>query len=393
MNYQTYKAAVSRVRRKHEPINTLFVYGTMRNPYHRKLVTGYDFDTEPAVLYNYRRIHPRNGYPFAIHWRGSKIEGQIIYGITPDVFKKLDEYELEGTLYLRKVVRVLLGESEQFVTTYVYIGIPEALEPYFTKGIEQDDRIEEFVETNINKYLEGREDLCLIGAPMPLPNPGTPATSVCVINVIGDQYPYLVIDNEAGLEHLSRRVMRTIDLMLVVTDPTVRGMAADGIPYSGFLYAGLMIDAAGTPRVLEFNCRLGDPETQPIMMRLRSDLFELIERAMSGKLDETEAEWDRRAALGVVLAAANYPEAPRKGDVISGLDARGDDFHVFHAGTDLADDKVVTAGGRVLCVTALGDSIKMARARAYQVVDAIRFDGMQYRTDIGHRAIEARRPG
>jgi len=175
--------------------------------------------------------------------------------------------------------------------------------------------------------------------------------------------------------------------------PTVRGMAADGIPYSGFLYAGLMVDAAGTPRVLEFNCRLGDPETQPIMMRLRSDLFELIERAMSGKLNETEAEWDRRAALGVVLAAANYPEAPRKGDVISGLDARGEDFHVFHAGTALADDKVVTAGGRVLCVTALGDSIKMARARAYQVVDSIRFDGMQYRTDIGHRAIDARKAG
>jgi len=175
--------------------------------------------------------------------------------------------------------------------------------------------------------------------------------------------------------------------------PTVRGMAADGIPYSGFLYAGLMIDAAGTPRVLEFNCRLGDPETQPIMMRLRSDLFELIERAMNGKLNEIEAEWDRRAALGVVLAAANYPETPRKGDAISGLDARGDDFHVFHAGTTLTDGKVVTAGGRVLCVTALGDSIKMARARAYQVVDAIRFDGMQYRTDIGHRAIDARKAG
>jgi len=175
--------------------------------------------------------------------------------------------------------------------------------------------------------------------------------------------------------------------------PTVRGMAADGIPYSGFLYAGLMIDASGTPRVLEFNCRLGDPETQPIMMRLRSDLFDLIERAITCKLHETEAEWDRRAALGVVLAAAHYPEAPRKGDVISGLQARGEDFHVFHAGTTLADDQVVTAGGRVLCVTALGDSIKMARARAYQVVDRISFAGMQYRTDIGYRAIQARKPG
>jgi phosphoribosylamine--glycine ligase len=173
--------------------------------------------------------------------------------------------------------------------------------------------------------------------------------------------------------------------------PTVRGMAADGIPYSGFLYAGLMIDAGGNPRVLEFNCRLGDPETQPIMMRLRSDLFDLIERAMAGRLSETEAEWDRRTALGVVLAAANYPDTPRKGDVISGLSARGEDFHVFHAGTTLSDGKVLTAGGRVLCVTALGDSIKMAKARAYQVIDTIRFDGMQYRTDIGFRAIEARK--
>jgi len=175
--------------------------------------------------------------------------------------------------------------------------------------------------------------------------------------------------------------------------PTVRGMAADGIPYSGFLYAGLMIDAAGKARVLEFNCRLGDPETQPIMLRLRSDLFELIERAVDGKLGDADAEWDRRAALGVVLAAANYPETPRKGDAIAGLGAHGDDFHVFHAGTALAGGKVVTAGGRVLCVTALGDSIKMARARAYRIVEAIRFDGMQYRTDIGHRAVDARRAG
>jgi phosphoribosylamine---glycine ligase len=186
---------------------------------------------------------------------------------------------------------------------------------------------------------------------------------------------------------LHARVVREI------ITPTVRGMAVDGIPYSGFLYAGLMIDAAGNARVLEFNCRMGDPETQPIMMRLRSDLFELLERAVDGKLRDAEAEWDRRVALGVVLAAADYPDSPRKGDVISGLGARGADFHIFHAGTALADGKVVTAGGRVLCVTALGDSIKMAKARAYQVVDGISFDGMQYRTDIGHRAIGARRVG
>jgi phosphoribosylamine--glycine ligase len=181
---------------------------------------------------------------------------------------------------------------------------------------------------------------------------------------------------------LHARVLREI------VDPTVRGMAADGIPYSGFLYAGLMIDAAGNPKVLEFNCRMGDPETQPIVMRLKSDLFELLEHAVDGRLDAVEAEWDRRAALGVVLAAANYPDTPRKGDAITGLPAATDDCHVFHAGTALNDGKLVTTGGRVLCVTALGDSIRMARMRAYQAVDAIRFEGMQYRRDIGHRAIK-----
>jgi phosphoribosylamine--glycine ligase len=184
---------------------------------------------------------------------------------------------------------------------------------------------------------------------------------------------------------LHARVVREIIL------PTVRGMAADGIPYSGFLYAGLMIDAAGHPRVLEFNCRMGDPETQPIMLRLKSDLYELLDAAVDGRVDRMEAQWDRRAALGVVLAAAGYPETPRRGDAITGLDQRGDDFHVFHAGTAREGDRVVTAGGRVLCVTALGDSIKMAQRRAYQVVDGVRFDGMQYRRDIGFRAVAARR--
>jgi phosphoribosylamine--glycine ligase len=184
---------------------------------------------------------------------------------------------------------------------------------------------------------------------------------------------------------LHARVVREIIL------PTVRGMAADGIPYSGFLYAGLMIDAAGHPRVLEFNCRMGDPETQPIMLRLKSDLFELLDAAVDGRVDRMEAQWDRRAALGVVLAAAGYPETPRRGDAITGLDQRGDDFHVFHAGTARQGDRVVTAGGRVLCVTALGDSIRMAQRRAYQVVDGVRFDGMQYRRDIGFRAVAPRR--
>jgi phosphoribosylamine--glycine ligase len=180
------------------------------------------------------------------------------------------------------------------------------------------------------------------------------------------------------------RVMRDIVM------PTVKGMAADGVPYLGFLYAGLMIDAQGDPRVVEFNCRLGDPETQPIFLRLKSDFLELVEHALAGTLNEAEAQWDRRAALGVVLAAAGYPEAPRKGDEIRGLPKDEEDFHVFHSGTASDGGKVVTNGGRVLCVTALGDKVKIAAERAYQVADKIRFDGMQFRTDIGHRAFNRR---
>jgi phosphoribosylamine--glycine ligase len=180
------------------------------------------------------------------------------------------------------------------------------------------------------------------------------------------------------------RVMREIIL------PTVRGMAADGVPFTGFLYAGLMIDDEGAPRVVEFNARLGDPETQPIFMRLKSDFFQILEHAIDGTLDRAEARWDRRAALGVVLAASGYPDAPRKGDEIHGLPKAGEDFHVFHAGTAEKDGKVVTNGGRVLCVTALGDKVKIAAERAYEIVDRIQFDGMQYRRDIGHRAFGRR---
>ncbi|HET7546237.1 MAG TPA: phosphoribosylamine--glycine ligase [Usitatibacter sp.] len=180
------------------------------------------------------------------------------------------------------------------------------------------------------------------------------------------------------------RVMREI------VTPTVKGMAADGVPYTGFLYAGLMIDREGAPRVVEFNCRLGDPETQPILVRLKSDFFELVEHGIAGTLDSIEAQWDRRAALGVVLAAAGYPESPRKGDEIHGLPDDGEDFHVFHAGTEEKDGKVLTSGGRVLCVTALGDKVKIAAERAYEVAEKIRFDGMQFRTDIGHRAFNRR---
>jgi len=181
------------------------------------------------------------------------------------------------------------------------------------------------------------------------------------------------------------RIMREVIL------PAVAAMAADGMPYTGFLYAGVMIDAAGTPRVLEFNCRMGDPETQPIIMRLKSDLAELVLHAVNGTLDTAEAEWDRRAALGVVVAAAGYPENPRRGDVITGLPGDLPDAKVFHAGTGQRDGDVVVTGGRVLCVTALGDSVKQAQRAAYAAIAGIHFDGMHYRRDIGHRALAARK--
>jgi phosphoribosylamine---glycine ligase len=176
-----------------------------------------------------------------------------------------------------------------------------------------------------------------------------------------------------------------------VIRPVVAGMKAEGTPYTGFLYAGVMIAPDGRIGTLEFNCRFGDPETQPIMMRLKSDFSELIEAAIDGKLDQIEAEWDRRVALGVVLAAAGYPDNPRKGDAIIGLDApTGDAAHVFHAGTAIKDDQIVVSGGRVLCVTALGDTVRMAQARAYEVADQIDFAGRQMRRDIGWRAIQRR---
>jgi phosphoribosylamine--glycine ligase len=186
------------------------------------------------------------------------------------------------------------------------------------------------------------------------------------------------------------RIMREVIL------PVVNGMGSDGVPYAGFLYAGVMIDAAGNPKVLEFNCRLGDPETQPMLVRLKSDLVDLLEHGVNGTLDRAEAEWDRRAALGVVLAAAGYPDSPRAGDVIEGLGRvtreTYPDCAVFHAGTALDRDRVVVSGGRVLCVTALGDSVKQAQRAAYAAVGEIHFAGMQYRSDIGHRAVAARGP-
>jgi phosphoribosylamine---glycine ligase len=177
--------------------------------------------------------------------------------------------------------------------------------------------------------------------------------------------------------------------MREVIMPTIQGMEKDGIPYTGFLYAGLMIKPDGSLKVLEFNCRMGDPETQPIMMRLKSNFVNLVDAAIDGRLDKVDTEWDRRIALGVVMAAANYPDTPKKGDVIHGLPERNaDDTHVFHAGTAVFENHVVTAGGRVLCVTALGETVKAAQKRAYEAVDTIRFHGMQFRRDIGHRAIK-----
>jgi phosphoribosylamine--glycine ligase len=206
----------------------------------------------------------------------------------------------------------------------------------------------------------------------------------------GDQGP-----NTGGMGAYSPAPVVTPDIharvLREIIKPTVEGMAADGIPFTGFLYAGLMIDATGKPRTLEFNCRMGDPETQPIMARIKSDLVEVFEHALSGTLDHAEIEWDRRTALGVVLAAKGYPDSPRKGDVIEGLPAHGNEFGedciVFHAGTVADGERTLTAGGRVLCVTALGDSVKIAQARAYRAIESLRFDGMQYRRDIGHRAI------
>jgi phosphoribosylamine--glycine ligase len=176
-----------------------------------------------------------------------------------------------------------------------------------------------------------------------------------------------------------------------VIQPVVRGMESEGITYTGFLYAGLMIDPQGGIKVLEFNCRMGDPETQPIMLRLKSDFANIVEHAINGTLNTVEAEWDRRTALGVVMAAANYPDTPRKGDVITGLPKKLEDAHVFHAGTTMQDGKVVTNGGRVLCVVALGDMVKHAQNHAYEIADTIHFDGSQMRRDIGWRAIGKRK--
>jgi phosphoribosylamine--glycine ligase len=198
--------------------------------------------------------------------------------------------------------------------------------------------------------------------------------------------------NTGGMGAYSPASVVTDDMHRRIMDeviwPTVQGMAADGKPYSGFLYAGIMIAPDGSPRVLEYNVRFGDPETQPILLRLKSDLLELCEAALDQRLHQVQAEWDSRASLGVVLAAGGYPGHYEKGQVISGLDAvHGDDVRVFHAGTRLQNGNIVTSGGRVLCVCALGDDVAAAQRRAYAAVDKISWKDVYYRRDIGHRAI------
>jgi phosphoribosylamine--glycine ligase len=178
-------------------------------------------------------------------------------------------------------------------------------------------------------------------------------------------------------------------IMREIIKPTVAGMEQDGIPYTGFLYAGVIIDREGNVKTLEFNCRMGDPETQPILLRLKSDLVTLLDHAIDGTLNEVEADWDRRTALGVVMAAAHYPENPRTGDEITGLPKNLEDACVFHAGTTFKDGKVLTSGGRVLCVTALAETVKYAQMRAYQIAEEIAFDGAQMRKDIGYRAVKS----
>ena len=203
----------------------------------------------------------------------------------------------------------------------------------------------------------------------------------------GDQGP-----NTGGMGAYSPAPVVTPEIhakaLRYIIRPTVEGMAKDGIPYTGFLYAGLMISPDGGLKTLEFNCRMGDPETQPIMLRLKSDFVALAEHAVNGTLNLAEAEWDRRTALGVVIASANYPDTPRLNDEITGLPKELIDAQVFHAGTTLKDGKVLTSGGRVLCVTALGETVKFSQQQAYKIVREIKFDGAQYRTDIGYRAVK-----
>ena len=277
------------------------------------------------------------------------------------------------------VVAMTMGEAWQAIDT-MFAGSMASLA---TSAADK-----ETTRVVIEEFMEGEEAsfICMCDGVHALPF----ATSQDHKRIFdGDMGP-----NTGGMGAYSPAPVVTPEVhartMREIIMPTLRGMAAEGAPFTGFLYAGLMIDESGLPRVVEFNARMGDPETQPIMMRLKTDFLTLVEHAIDGRLDQIEAGWDRRAALGVVMAAANYPDAPATGDVIKGLPSGCEDARVFHAGTIEMDGNVVTNGGRVLCVTALGDTVKIAQQRAYQMLEPIRFRGMQYRRDIGYRAINRR---
>ena len=281
-------------------------------------------------------------------------------------------------------------------------GIPTALYAAFTSAAQAHAAIDDMLGANtlgvqhvggvarvvIEAFLEGEEASFIVVSDgrdvLPL------ATSQDHKRVgDGDTGP-----NTGGMGAYSPAPIVTPEVharvMREIVQPAVAGMARDGTPFTGFLYAGLMIDAHGRPSVVEFNVRLGDPETQPILMRMKSDLFELLMHAADGTLDKADLQWDRRVALGVVMAAQGYPGTPRSGDAITGLPAGAEDLMVFHAGTALHDGRLVSSGGRVLCVTALGDSVRVAQQRAYDGVGRIHLDGAVWRRDIGHRAIRPR---
>ncbi len=237
----------------------------------------------------------------------------------------------------------------------------------------------------VEEFLTGEEAsfICIVGGGVALP---LASSQDHKRRFDGDEGP-----NTGGMGAYSPAPVVTPEVharvMREVIEPTVHGLAAEGIDYTGFLYAGLMIDADGAPRVIEFNCRFGDPETQPVLMRLKSDLVDLIDAALDGKLNGVDAQWDPRAALGVVLAAGNYPAGSSKGAAITGIPSETADGKVFHAGTALDGDAVITAGGRVLCAVGLGDTVQAAQQRAYALAKPIRWDGVDYRRDIGFRAV------
>ncbi|MEO8342481.1 MAG: phosphoribosylamine--glycine ligase [Gallionella sp.] len=287
-----------------------------------------------------------------------------------------------------KGVVVAMSKEEAFAAIDMMLSEDRLSDAY----VEHDRRLSARVV--IEEYLEGEEASFIVMVDGK--NVLALATSQDHKRLLdGDQGP-----NTGGMGAYSPAPVITPQLharvLREIIQPVVRGMEAEGIPYTGFLYAGLMIDAQGNAKVLEFNCRMGDPETQPIMLRLKSDFSVIVEHAINGTLNQVEMEWDRRTALGVVMAAANYPDTPRKGDVIVGLPDNQqtkelEDAHVFHAGTVMQNGQVVTNGGRVLCVTALGTMVKVAQKRAYEIADGIHFDGCQMRRDIGYRAIAAHR--